>query len=79
MPGGPAGLRVADVAGEAAMLRAEALRQRANHLMVRAAFAGRLDQLAAPHDVLVAAALWLEHICRLPIDPPDRRDPRDRV
>ena len=43
--------------GEAGMLGAEALRQRADHLVVGAAFAGRLDQLRPEQDVLVAAAL----------------------
>ena len=42
---------------EARMLGADALGQIADHLMIVAAFARRLDQLAAEHDVLVAAAL----------------------
>ena len=39
-----------------AMLGAEALGQRANHLVIVAAFARRLDQLGAEDEVLVAAA-----------------------
>ena len=42
---------------EAGMLRADALRQRADDLVVGAALARRLDELRPEHDVLVAAAL----------------------
>ena len=43
--------------GEAAMLGADALGQRADDVVVGAAFARHLDQLRAQQDVLVAAAL----------------------
>ena len=42
---------------KARMLRAEPLGERADHLMVGAAFARRLDQLRPQQDVLVPAAL----------------------
>ena len=57
----PAGLLQRDVDqlarrhGEARVLGAEPLGQRADHVVVRSAFAGRLDQLRPEQDVLAAA------------------------
>src|SRR5438552_12870384 len=42
---------------ESAMFGADEARQIADHLVVASAFAGRLDELSAPHDVLMTAAL----------------------
>ena len=59
--GAPAGIlqrpvdQLARRHGEARMLGAEPLRQRADHLVVRAALARRLDQLRPEQDVLAAA------------------------